>query len=47
MDPGRKLCSTALIERQDLSKGRISRIAESLNHKGLLITEKGAFSTAW
>jgi len=37
MDPERKLCSTALMERQDLSKGRISRIAESLSQKGYLI----------
>jgi len=37
MEPGRKLCSTALMERQDLSKGRISRIVESLNQKGYLV----------
>jgi len=37
MEPGRKLCSTALTERQDLSKGRISRIVESLNQKGYVI----------
>jgi DNA-binding MarR family transcriptional regulator len=37
MDPGRKLCSTALMERQDLSKGRISRIVESLHRKGYLV----------
>ena len=37
MEPGRKLCSAALVERQDLSKGRISRIVESLKQKGYLI----------
>ena len=37
MEPDRKLCSTALMERQELSKGRISRIVESLNRKGFLI----------
>jgi DNA-binding MarR family transcriptional regulator len=37
MDPGKKLCSTALMERQDLSKGRISRIVESLHRKGYLV----------
>lgn len=37
MEPDRKLCSTALMERQELSKGRISRIVESLNRKGYLI----------
>jgi len=37
MDPGRKLCSTALMERQELSKGRISRIVESLHRKGFVI----------
>jgi DNA-binding MarR family transcriptional regulator len=37
MEPDRKLCSTALMERQDLSKGRISRIVESLNQKGYLV----------
>jgi len=36
MDPVRKMCSTALEERQDLSKGRISRIIESLKKKGCL-----------
>ena len=36
MDPTRKVCSTALEERQDLSKGRISRIMESLKKKGCL-----------
>jgi DNA-binding MarR family transcriptional regulator len=36
MDPVRKVCSTALEERQDLSKGRISRIMESLKKKGCL-----------
>jgi DNA-binding MarR family transcriptional regulator len=37
MDPGRKLCSTALMERQDLSKGWISRLNESLCKKGYII----------
>jgi DNA-binding MarR family transcriptional regulator len=37
IEPDRKLCSTALMERQELSKGRISRIVESLNRKGYLI----------
>ncbi len=37
MDPGRKQCSTALMERQDLSKGWISRIMESLHRKGYLV----------
>ena len=37
MDPVRKVCSTALEERQGLSKGRISRIMESLKKKGCLI----------
>jgi DNA-binding MarR family transcriptional regulator len=36
MDPLRKVCSIALEERQDLSKGRISRIMESLKRKGCL-----------
>ena len=36
IDPMRKVCSTALEERQDLSKGRISRIMESLKKKGCL-----------
>ena len=36
MDPFRKVCSTALEKRQDLSKGWISRIMESLNKKGCL-----------
>jgi DNA-binding MarR family transcriptional regulator len=37
MDPGRKQCSTALMERQDISKGWISRIMESLHRKGYLV----------
>jgi DNA-binding MarR family transcriptional regulator len=37
MAPGRKLCSTALMERQDLSKGWISRLNESLCRKGYII----------
>jgi len=37
MDPVRKTCTTALEERQELSKGRISRIVESLKQKGCLI----------
>jgi len=37
MEPGRKLCSTALMERQGVSKGRISRIVESLSRKGYLV----------
>ncbi|HUI67223.1 MAG TPA: MarR family winged helix-turn-helix transcriptional regulator [Nitrospirota bacterium] len=37
MEPGRKLCSTALMERQDLSKGWISRLNESLCKKGYII----------
>jgi len=36
MDPVRKVCSTVLEERQGLSKGRISRIMESLKKKGCL-----------
>jgi DNA-binding MarR family transcriptional regulator len=37
MDPGRKQCSATLMERQDLSKGWISRIMESLHQKGYLV----------